>query len=418
MLKPAPDPVDPDLAARRGPVSGWRRSMRPWLFPVAVYLSGRLVDAALIYAATRGQPAPEWVDNGRAEPPRATDPSYWEAASNWDGRWYRAIADHGYPVPVPVDEHGQVQRSEWAFYPAYPMAVRLVMAVTRLPFEIAAPALSTVFGLAAALLLYGMLRRTARPGVAKATVAAFSCFAAAPVLQVGYSDSMALVLVLTCLSLVRAGRWRWFAAAAILLALTRPVAAALGAALLAAAVVPWPGTPRPSRERAKRLAGAGLCTGSLSLLWPALAGLLSGRADVYFATSKAWTPGLGTLLPSLTTWWAYAGYVGVVLFVALVVVIVVVTWREPAAAWGLELRSWAFAYPLYLLSMTLVGPSHLRYLILGAVWAWPWPSLRPPASVVARRWQLVGVVALLASGLVAQWWWLNTFWRLNRGLPP
>jgi hypothetical protein len=52
----------------------------------------------------------------------------WNAFANWDGRWYRSIAEIGYRY-----EPGR--QSSVAFFPAYPMAARFISAVTGIRIE-------------------------------------------------------------------------------------------------------------------------------------------------------------------------------------------------------------------------------------------------------------------------------------------
>ena len=51
--------------------------------------------------------------------------------ARWDGRWYLAIARHGYPSALP---HGR--QSVWAFFPLFPTAIRLV-ATLGVPLQVA-----------------------------------------------------------------------------------------------------------------------------------------------------------------------------------------------------------------------------------------------------------------------------------------
>jgi hypothetical protein len=61
------------------------------------------------------------VVTGRAPDPRAVLGGF----GRWDGRWYSAIATHGYnPVP-----HALHHQSPWPFFPLFPVAMRGVAAV-------------------------------------------------------------------------------------------------------------------------------------------------------------------------------------------------------------------------------------------------------------------------------------------------
>lgn len=380
-------------------------------FPLVVYAVSRLLDGVLLWWLTRDElamPAPGYEAYHVASPTPA-NPDYWTATTQWDGQWYRSVVQDGYPVPLPHGADGVVERSTWAFYPAYPMLVRGLMVLTRMPFEVVAPLTSTVAGAIAICLLYRLLLETGGTFVARATVAGLCTYAAAPVFQVAYPESLALLLVLSCLLLARRGRWRWFAVAAVALALTRPLAAPLGAAVALSGLVRWPGStdPRPDGPTRRPLVLAGFGAMALTGLWPGIAGLSTGQWDAYFATSRAWTPGLGTVFPGVVVWWENAGVSGIILLIALVAPLLALPLRRGAAAWGDGLRGWMFAYTGYLLATTVPGPSHVRYYALVAVW--PFVERVPPQQR-HRRFVTVGVAVV--GGILAQVLWLRYFWRL------
>jgi hypothetical protein len=254
--------------------------------------------------------------------------------------------------------------------------------------------------------------RHAEPFVARAAVAGL-CFAmASPVFQFAYPESLAFALVLTCLCLVQARRWWWVAPAAIGLALTRPLAAPLGLALLCAAWVPWPGAARPDSGTKRSLTFAGLGIGALTLLWPAVAAWRTGRWDAYFATSKAWTSDLGSLVPGPGYLWRLGGALGLGLFMTAVGVVAFLSLRPAAASWGPLLRAWALAYPVFLLTMTVPGPSHIRYALLTGVWFSPFAAALPPDAIGARRVRVVTLCVVIGVGAALQFAWLDGFWRV------
>ena len=85
--------------------------------------------------------------------------------------------------------------------------------------------------------------------------------------------------------------------------------------------------------------------------------------------------------------------------------------RRPAALWGPELRTWALAYPAYLMVATRPTTSIFRYAMLAAVLWWPVPE------VALRRFPRAGRVALAATiaalGLASQVVWLRWFFVLT-----
>ena len=378
-------------------------------FPLVVYAASRLVDGILLWWLTRDQvamPDPRYPGY-HSGAPTPSSPDYWTATTLWDGQWYRTIVEEGYPSALPMEGDGSVSRSAWAFYPAYPMLVRAVMWVSRAPFEVVAPTLSTVLGAGAVCLLYRLVANAGGVNSARAAVVGVCTYAAAPVFQVAYPESLALLLVLLCLWLAQRGAWAWFAAAATLLSVTRPLVAALGGALVLAALLPWPGGDRPDPAHRRRLLAAGVGSGALAFVWPAVAAAVTGRWDAYVATARAWTAGLGGPFPGLTVWGGSLGWAGVLLLIALISWLLLLAWRPRAAGWGTPLRAWMVAYPLYLFATTVPGPSHIRYLALVGVV--PFAATERPGRSV-RRW--AGLVVVAVAGTLAQVLWIRYFWRL------
>jgi hypothetical protein len=78
-----------------------------------------------------------------------------------------------------------------------------------------------------------------------------------------------------------------------------------------------------------------------------------------------------------------------------------------ARAWGPELRTWAIAYPLFLMLTTTPGPSVIRWLFLAFPLFWPFPEEATTTSEKRFRVVLIAVLAIL--GLVMQWVWVSYF---------
>lgn len=84
-------------------------------------------------------------------------PNFWEASTNWDGQWYRLIAERGYPDVLPR-VNGTVAMNACAFYPLYAMLVRLVMSVSGSQFIVVAPLVSLAAALVGTLVLYRLIQ--------------------------------------------------------------------------------------------------------------------------------------------------------------------------------------------------------------------------------------------------------------------
>ena len=148
--------------------------------------------------------------------PAGPDPGYLTVLGNWDGQWYGEIATNGYPSELPRED-GEVIPNVWAFYPLFPYLVRLVMVLSHLPFEVAATLITMTAGAAAVLLLYRLVAPVGGHFNALTTVTALSFFPAAPVLQAAYADSLTLLLVVVCLTLLRDRRFPLLILATVLL---------------------------------------------------------------------------------------------------------------------------------------------------------------------------------------------------------
>jgi len=377
---------------------------------LAAYLLCR-VFSFVVLAVVAGHQAPvTWT---------GPHPDYLSMTVLWDGSWYREIAENGYPVPLPVDPStGAVSQNAWAFYPAFPLLSRLLMSVTGLGFPVVASTLALVCGAGAAVLMAVLLRDRVGPRVAFAAVLVYASFVASPILQVAYTESLAMLLLVGFLLALARERWLVASLLALGLGVTRPIAVPLGLVALVAVVLRW---RRRSGERLPRgellSMGAVLAAcGVAGLAWPAIAWWVTGVRSAYTDTMATWRSA-GEVTP-LRPWLDIARYLGgdtlgptglAVLVVALVLM-VLGPW---ARALGPQLRVWCLAYPAYLAVVLDPWTSIFRYLLplfplavvlVGGGW-----SRRPPHGL---RWR-TGLLVL--AGLVLQVWWV---WELYRFVPP
>jgi 4-amino-4-deoxy-L-arabinose transferase-like glycosyltransferase len=128
----------------------------------------------------------------------------------WDGGWYVRIAQHGYPHHL-VNEFNSGSR--WAFFPAYPAAIRSIVAVTGLSYTHAAIVASAVFGLASALAVWLMVNEVFGAKIADRTVLFYVFFPAAYVLSMAYTEG--LFVAASCLCIYSLAR-RWWILAGVL----------------------------------------------------------------------------------------------------------------------------------------------------------------------------------------------------------
>src|SRR5690606_31293468 len=208
-----------------------------WTQVLAVYALARGVSAGILLVVARAQEANLWTDAA---------PSYTAyVARMWDASWYEQIYASGYPDTLPVGADGAVQQNVWAFFPLFPALVRALDAVTGLGWDVLAPTVALVCGAGAALVIHRLVATAGaaavaqRPGLPLATVLLVSVFPSSPVLQVAYTESLALLLVAAALLLLARHRYGWAALVIVLLGLSRAVALPMAAVVVWHGVVRW-----------------------------------------------------------------------------------------------------------------------------------------------------------------------------------
>lgn len=378
---------------------------------LAGYAVTRIV-AFVILATVAGHQVPTGMSGGDDKPV-----DYLGFMAMWDGQWYERIANGGYPQVLPRNELGHVEQNPWAFYPVFPVLTRGLMIVTGWSFNAAGSTLALLLGFLAAVLMGLLLRDRIGRAATIAVVVAWGLFPASVTLQIAYTESLAMVVLLATLTAL--DRERWFGAAgfAVLTGLARPIAVPLGIVTLVAVVVRWRARARRPLARGEvaamlaALVGCGLA----GLIWPGIAWLVTGQRSAYTDTMASWR-GPGQMTP-FVPWINRArdvyGDAGMPMLVVACLLIVVMVGGPWSRALGANLRAWTLAYPAYLLAVLDPFTSIFRYLIpmfpllvplLGAGW-------RPPRR---RRGLLVLRLGLLAVLFVGgQWWWTEVLYQFT-----
>lgn len=379
---------------------------------LALYALCRLVSGILLALVATRQVPTGWT---------GADVSYLSFTVQWDGQWYQAIAQHGYPRALPVDDLGLVQQNAWAFYPLFPFLSRALMDLTGLGFAAVGSSLSLLLGFVAAGGMATLLRDRLGDRWSLATVVLWASMPAAVVLQVAYTEAAAMALLVLFLLALQRERWLWGMVVALLLGLTRPIAVPIAAVALVALWSRWrrrTTEPVTTSELASGLALLAGC-GVSGLLWPVVAALVTGRNDAYTVTMSSWR-GSRQIVP-FRPWLDMSRYYfgptwGPVWLTVLLVVVAVMVLGPWAARLGPQLRMWSLAYPAYLLVVLDPFTSIFRYLI----------PLFPLAAVLIgaagrplwrrwERWAWVRFGVLLVAFVVGQWFWIDILWRF---VPP
>jgi len=286
----------------------------------------------------------------------------------WDGRWYQTIVEQGYPSQLPTID-GVVQQNQWAFYPMYPGLVWLLMYLTGGSFAVVGSLLSLVLGGVAVCLMAVLVRDKVGTVAAFCVVCVFAASPPSPVLQMTYTESLALVLLIGALLALQRRQWWLAALAALATGLARPVAVPLAVVALVALWLRWRDREEDPIGRsewvamASTLVGCGVAGG----IWPAIAWWVTGVPSAYTDTMGAWrSDGAVTYFQPWVANFDMLlgnGALAVLVLVILVAGFVVITVGPWADAMGPIMRTWLLAYGFYLLAVLDAWTSTYRYLL-------------------------------------------------------
>lgn len=197
-----------------------------WLWrPLAIFAASRVVTvvAAVVAATIATRLGDDLSTDKPWPPPSPTRYLTLRALGSWDGGWYARIADQGYP-----QEAGEPKPwADFAFFPGFPAAVRVLARVLGITTTVAGITVSLLFGAAAVSLLWLLARNLGGTAMADRAAALVSFFPGSIVFSMAYAESMMLTFSLLCLLALFARRWELAGLAAGLATATRPNAVAL-----------------------------------------------------------------------------------------------------------------------------------------------------------------------------------------------
>ncbi|MCZ4516100.1 glycosyltransferase family 39 protein [Streptomyces sp. ActVer] len=331
-------------------------------------------------------------------------------SARWDSLWYTRVAELGYGYEVRLP-NGDVH-SNLAFFPLLPWLERAFAAVTPLSYADAGLLVSALASLAAAWGIFAVADHVYGPRAGICAVLLWAVLPVGIVQSMAYSESLFTALAAWSLYAVLTGRWLTAGLLASLAGLTRPVGAAVVAAVWVAAIASFvrersvparTGAPRWRRALAMLIAPLGAAG---YVLW---VGRHTGKGPLgYLDVQAGWRNGFDggyafarfvgdkfTSFPSALA--GLALIIGVGLLVWLYVICV--RQRQP-----LPLLVYAGVVTLLALCASSYFGSKPRLLLPA------FPLLLPPALALARlrtsrsAWVLGGVaVASAAYGA----FWLN-----------
>lgn len=343
----------------------------------------------------------------------------------WDAQWYWLVAENGYPTELPLTDSGEVAENAWAFMPVFAYAAKALGFLLG-SWGAGAFLVSMAAGYLACLALHRLLRERIGGSAAIWAVIFFASGPIAAMFQVGYAETLFLLLLFLALDATTRRRYSWLYLLIPVMAFTRPGILAFALYLGLHGVLRWlhrREDPLAAREVAHIVALGALATAS-GFAWQAIAGLVTGDAGAYLATELAWrrhwiVGGVDGFVPfegwvqASQFWfglWGMPQWWGPIALVLLVIGAAVALLFSPQVrALGADLRLWSASYLLYLLAVFFPQSSTFRLLLpLSPLWG----AVAVPRS---RLWR----VGILISCLLGQWLWIyhvyalgSTFWQV------
>src|SRR5258707_13022439 len=164
--------------------ANWKdRSWLPYFWAILIFLCSRVVVALGLVFSQKYLPATDVWSAG---------PFWYHQLLQWDSEWYFKIVTEGYRY----NGDPTIQQNI-GFYPLYPMVARGLAAISGLTPADALLLVSNVAGLLAIVALFKLVREELGDQLALTTIALFSFFPASVLLSAGYTEPLALLLIVS-----------------------------------------------------------------------------------------------------------------------------------------------------------------------------------------------------------------------------
>ncbi len=382
----------------------WRSKW--WLPIVSIFAASRITSFVLFLGMAQIQEDNYWTK---------AQPGYFDFLNIWDAEWYQRIYTNGYPTTLPANADGSVQQNAWAFMPVFPFLIRGLNLLTTIEWKFLAPIVATIFGFAFALMAYRLLILRITELQARWAIALISFSMAAPILQVGYAESLGLFLICAALYLFAKRRDGLLIVTLAVLSVTRP--GLLAFSLMFALIFVYRfwrerkhAEPFELRERL-RLFGLAAVSGVFGFAWLFIAAITTGRLDAYLATELAWRAGYtdsSHLLP-FSGWFISGAFhlgsgVGELAVIGLVAFAVWALGTHSVKALGIELQLFTLSYLVYLFAVFFPQSSTPRLLF-------PAFGLLAGLAVASAAWSKPARGAILVLSVLGQVLWLLVCWK-------
>jgi Gpi18-like mannosyltransferase len=181
----------------------------PYLVALSIYGSSRLVVVWAAYIAARTvMPPPQSA--------RFPSTSWYHYLLRWDSHWYATIVNEGYKY-----NGNDLVEQPVVFYPLYPLIAKALTILLGIDGLLALLVAANVAAPLSVLLLFKYVRQDHGDDVAFLTIAFLSFFPTSLFLSAGYTESLALLLILCCFILLKREQFILAAAFAGLASATR-----------------------------------------------------------------------------------------------------------------------------------------------------------------------------------------------------
>ncbi len=397
---------------------GWL-SIPVWARILAVYLASRIVTTIILltFAAREGA---TWQTNPQ--------PNYLEFANIWDAEWYSRIAYGGYPTTLPMDDQGHITENAWAFMPVYPCLIRLMMAITGMPFEALSITISVLAGLGVAFAVHRLFSHVVDPSGAMFGTALVCFMPTSVIFQVGYAEALHAFLLTVLLICLVERRWMVMVPVIVLASFTRPTGLAWAMTLvLYLAYRIWTarrGLEQFSTTERWDVVIAIVVSVISGFGWVFVAWIATGIPSAYLDTEFAWRShytGWDTFHGPFTGWFQGAQYwidfatgrslpepwrdvltwgggaVVVVLFFGCCFGLIA---SRLGARLGIEIRLWLVSYLSYILAVFFPQSSTFRLLM----------PLFPSLAVVGVPKSPLYRVVMMVLSILGQVAWIWMCW--------
>jgi hypothetical protein len=120
-----------------------------------------------------------------------------DAFNIWDAGWYRSIIENGYNTYFNINQNGQ---ANWAFFPLYPIIIKLIHVILPININILGTVVSTIFFAGALIMSYLYILETRgnrKEGVLFAIIMSFGIYSF--YFSVLYTESLYIFLLITSL---------------------------------------------------------------------------------------------------------------------------------------------------------------------------------------------------------------------------